>query len=98
MPCNQKSLTIPKLKLTGVLIGCRLIKHLSNLFRFTELVLWTDSKVVIAWITSSKELKDVYVSNRIHEICNLIESCNIQIKYVNTKLNPADFLSCGCTL
>ena len=38
-PCNRKSLIILKLELTGVLIGCRLIRHLSNLFRFTELVL-----------------------------------------------------------
>ena len=41
-PCKNQSLTIPKLELTAILIGCRLISHLLKLFRFMEVILWTD--------------------------------------------------------
>ena len=65
-PCKANRLTIPKLELTATLIGCRLTKHLNSLFSFVQLHLWTDSKVAISWVGSTKDIKDVYVVNR-HE-------------------------------
>ena len=58
-PCQANRLTIPKLELTATLIGCRLVKHLNSLFSFVQLHLWTDSKVAISWVCSTKDLKDV---------------------------------------
>ena len=71
-PCQTNKLTIPKLELTVTLIGCRLIKHLNSIFSFVQLHLWTDSKVAISWVCSTKDIKDVYVANRVAEIQTLI--------------------------
>ena len=97
-PCKANRLTIPKLELTATLIGCRLIKHLNSLFSFVRFYLWTDSKVAISWVSSTKDIKDVYVANRIAEIQSLTISLGIQIMHVPTETNPADLLSrCSTT-
>ena len=59
--------------------------------------LWSDSKVVISWITSDKDIKDVYVANRTVEVKTLITRHKVNVMYVPTKDNPADYLSRGCT-
>ena len=55
-PCREDRLTIPKLELTASLIGARLIRCLSNLFKFDTTYLWSDSKVTISWITSDRDV------------------------------------------
>ena len=71
-PCREDRLTIPKLELTASLIGVRLIRYLSNLFKFDTIYLWSASKVTISWITSDRDVKDVYIANRVTEIKTLI--------------------------
>ena len=73
-PCKEGRLTIPKLELTASLIGARLIRYLSNIHKFKTIYLWSDSKVVISWITGDRELKDVYVANRVAEVKNVPRS------------------------
>ena len=73
-PCEANRLTIPKLELTATLIGYRLTKHLNSLFSFVQLYLWTDSKVAISWVSSTKDIKDIYVANRVAEIQTLVAS------------------------
>ena len=46
---------------------------------------------------STKDIKDVYVANRVAEIQTLTSSLGILIMHVPTKTNPADLLSRGCT-
>ena len=96
-PCRECRLTIPKLELTASLIGARLINYLTNLHKYETIYLCSDSKVVISWITSDKDIKDVYVANRIAEAKTLITRHNVNVMYVPTKDNPADYLSRGCT-
>ena len=96
-PCKANRLTTLKLELTAILIGCRLTKHLNSLFSFVQLCLWTDSKVAISWISGTKDIKDIYVANRVAEIQTLVTSLGIQIMHVPTETNPADLLSCGST-
>ena len=96
-PCQANRLTIPKLELTTTLIGCRLIKHFNSLFSFVQLHLWTDSKEAISWVCSTKDIKDVYIANRVAEIQTLTSSLGILIMHVPTESNPADLLSRGCT-
>ena len=95
--CQEDHLTIPKLELTASLIGARLIRYLSNLFKFDTINLWSDSKVTISWITSDRDAKDVYIANRVAEIKTLINHPHVNVMYVPTKDNPADHLSRGCT-
>ena len=96
-PCREGRLTIPKRELTAFLIGARLIHYLSNLFKFETIYLWSDSKVVISWITSDRDIKDVYIANRVAEVKTLVNQHQVNIMYVPTKDNPADHLSRGCT-
>ena len=96
-PCREDRLTIPKLELTASLVGTRLIRYLVHLFKFNHAYLWSDSKVTIAWITSDREAKDIYVANRVAEVKTLVNNHNINVMCVPTKDNPADHLSRGCT-
>ena len=96
-PCREDRLTIPKLELTASLEGARLICYLIHLFKFTHVYLWSDSKVTISWITSDREVKDIYLANRVAEVKTLVNNHNINVMYVPTKDNPADHLSRGCT-
>ena len=96
-PCREGRLTIPKLELTASLIGARRINYLTNLHKYETIYLWSDSKVVISWITSDKDIKDVYVANRVAEVKTLITRHNVNVMYVPTKDNPADYRSRGCT-
>ena len=90
-PCREDCHTIPKLELTTSLVGARLIRYLINLFQFNHIYLWSDSKVTISYITSNRDVKHVYVANRVAEVKTLVNS------HVPTKDNPADHLSRGCT-
>ena len=95
-PCREDRLTTPKLELTASLIGARLIRYLSNLFKFDTIYLWSDSKVAISWITGDRDVKYVYIANRVAEVKTLVNQYNVNIMYVPTKDNPAD-LSRGCS-
>ena len=46
---------------------------------------------------STKDIKDVYVANRVAEIQTLTSSLGILIINVPIEYNPADLLSRGCT-
>ena len=81
-PCREDRLTIPKLELTASFIGARLIHYLTNLFKFQTIYLWSDSKVAISWITSDRDIKDVYVANRTAEIKTLINQHQVRVMYV----------------
>ena len=96
-PCREGRLTIPKLELTASLVGARLIHYLTNLFKFKTIYLWSDSKVAISGITSDRDIKDVYIANRVAEVKTLITQRQVKVMYVPTKDNPADYLSRGCT-
>ena len=89
-PCRENHLTIPKLELTASLIGARLIRYLSNLFKFDTIYLWSDSKVVISWITSDRDIKDMYIANRVAEVKTLVNQYHVTVMYVPTKDNPSD--------
>ena len=39
----------------------------------------------------------MYVANRVAEVKNILAQHSIQVKYVSTKDNPADYLSRGCS-
>ena len=97
-PCGKKKLTIPKLELTTSLVGARLARHLMTLFDFSSIHLWTDSSVVLSWLSHLDNIKVVYVSNRTVELRYLIDACTIHMHHINTKCNPADILSRGCKI
>lgn len=85
---DQSNLQIPRLELLGVLIGGRLIRYVLKFLRLKikAQFLWTDSQIVLSWYKSEKLLPP-FVSRRISEIR---QNKNLQVRYVATKLNPAD--------
>ena len=90
----KNKLTIPKLELAGLTLASRLCKTLTKIFNFQSVTLWCDSQVAIAWAHNPTKTKDVFVANRANEI-NL---SNFDIKYVESKENPADLITRGNNL
>ena len=93
-----KTRTIPQLELTAVLVGCRLAAHLVEVLpKKPEVHVWTDNLPCLQWIESDRSTI-VYVKNRVTEIRDLRQRCSIQLGHVDTKQNPADLLSRGCSV
>ena len=93
-----KTRTILQLELTAVLIGCRLATHLAEVLQQKfEIYVWTDNLPCLQWIESDRSTI-VYVKNRVAEIHSLKVKCPMQLGHVDTKQNPADLLSLGCSV
>ncbi|XP_068987590.1 uncharacterized protein [Bombus flavifrons] len=92
-----KSLTIPRLELSGALLLASLmslIKKSLNI-KISRTVYWTDSTIVLQWIKSSPHMLKTFVANRVAEIQT---KTNIDDwRHVPTNDNPADLISRGQT-
>ena len=97
-PCRENSVTIPKLELTAMLLGCRIISYLSSFIHTNQIYLWSDSKVALAWVSSTKEMKNVFVANRVNEIKLLQNKFSINLMHVSSEENVADLLTRGCNI
>ena len=88
----MKLLSIPRLELLGVLIGCRASRYIAQELKIEGIkqIVMTDSKCVVEWCKSKKELKK-FVQNKVDEI----RSMEIKIAYVRSEDNPADIASRG---
>ena len=87
-----KKLTLPQLELMAAVTGARLASYLSNHLKVIKTVFWSDSQIVIHWLSSQKELK-CFVQNRVKEIHQLTN--NATWNYCPTTDNPADLLTRG---
>lgn len=90
-----KPTTIPRLELCAAHILAKLVNKVCSSLRinFNRRVFWTDSKVILGWISTSANLLKPFVRNRIAEIQELTEVS--AWNYVPTAENPADLLSRG---
>ena len=82
--------TIPRLELTAALISVRMSAFLQqelDLGHVTE-YFWTDSRVVLGYISNDTRRFHVFVANRVQEIRNHTEIA--QWCYVKSSENPAD--------
>ncbi|XP_071867010.1 uncharacterized protein [Bombus fervidus] len=92
-----KTLTIPRLELSGALLLTSLISVVKNSLttRISRTVYWTDSSIVLQWIKSLSHTLKTFVANRVSEIQN---KTNIDDwRHVSTTDNPADLISRGQT-
>ena len=89
-----RTITLPRLELMGVVLGIRCLafvrEHLQCLNLASIDYLWTDSKCVMAWLSTTKVLP-VFVRNRIDEI----RAHPAIVRYVSSAENPADLPSRG---
>ena len=85
-----KPVTIPRLELTAAVVSVRVATQLAKELRLenVEQIFWTDSKVILGYISNESRRFHVYVANRVQEIQD--KTSPKQWKYVETKSNPAD--------
>ena len=90
-----KPITIPRLELTAALVSAKVSAFLQKELEYEEMKIfyWTDSKVVLGYISNDARRFHVFVSNRVQQIRDLTSPS--QWRYVDTKSNPADYASRG---
>ena len=93
----KPALTIPRLELMAALIGCRLMKFVTESLNLTEprVTYWTDAMDVLYWLTGKRQLR-VFVQNRVTSILQL--SRFDQWRHVRGEDNPADLGTRGITV
>lgn len=93
-----KIISVPRLELCGAVLLIRFMKKvynsLSNL-KINNTFYWTDSTIVLSWISDSPSRWKTFVANRVTEIQNTSDSN--QWRHVDTSSNPADIISRGVT-
>ena len=89
-----KSLTLSQLELMAAVIGARLANHVRESFPSTAITFWSDSQIVLHWLSTTKTLKR-FVARRVIEILEITTPS--MWKYCPTQDNPADLLTRGIT-
>ena len=85
-----KPITIPRLELTAALVSVKVSEMFQHELEYDEIteVFWTDSKVVLGYISNDARRFHVFVANRVQQIRDHTSAS--QWKYIDTKNNPAD--------
>lgn len=90
-PLKQHSL--PRLELMAAVLGTRLYNFISKSINIdTNVYFWSNSQIVLSWITSKKTLKP-FVHNHVREI----RSISTSWRYCPSPDNPTDLLTRGIT-
>ncbi|UYV66797.1 hypothetical protein LAZ67_4002878, partial [Cordylochernes scorpioides] len=90
-----KKITIPRLELCAAVMLAQLQSQTTQAlpFNIDEQFYWTDSKIVLAWITSESKKWQIFVANRVANIQDLTAAHSWQ--YISGKQNPADLATRG---
>lgn len=90
-----KQISIPRLELMGALMLTRLMLLVRNAFnlQFENVLLWTDSEIVLDWLSDHPRRWPTFVGNRTSEILQVFN--REHWRYVSTMENPADIGSRG---
>lgn len=74
-----KALTVPRLELNAALLLSRWLNRLKSVLELqldiTNVCAWSDSIVVLSWLTLLHESFKMYVSNRVNQIRLLLPAC-----------------------
>ncbi|CAI6347668.1 unnamed protein product [Macrosiphum euphorbiae] len=93
----DESLSVPRLELCGALLLAQTLhraqSNLSSIIHISSIHAWTDSTVVLSWLTTRQLTFKVFVTNRLNKINELLPSG--QWRYVPSLQNPADCVSRG---
>ena len=91
-----KTQTPPRLELLAALLGAQLSEYLTKTLQLTktkcEFIYWSDSQIVLSWISSTKQLPQ-FVRTRVHKIKEITSSNTW--RFCPTSMNPADLLTRG---
>ncbi|XP_065090848.1 uncharacterized protein LOC135711822 [Ochlerotatus camptorhynchus] len=88
-------LSTPRKELCAALLLTRLIQRIipAMQMEFRDVVLWSDSQIVLAWMKRSADRLKIFVRNRIHEINT--STAGYRWCYIRSGDNPADIVSRG---
>ncbi|XP_069129210.1 uncharacterized protein [Argopecten irradians] len=87
-----KGMTLPQLELMAAVLGARLGRDLLDELELERVVYWSDSQIVIHWLSSEKQ-QNKFIKNRRKEINDLTGSKHW--RYVPTHCNSADLQTRG---
>ena len=70
MVASIKRLTIPRLELCGVHLLTQLLNHVKEVFHLSirDIYTWTDSTIVLNWLSGNPRHFKTYVGNRVSSI------------------------------
>ncbi|GFT00139.1 integrase catalytic domain-containing protein [Trichonephila clavipes] len=90
-----KSVTIPRLELCAAVLLAKLIQKTIKSMKipFNDIVLWTDSTIVLAWIKKDPSVLKPFVKNRVSVIQYLTEVSTWE--HVKSQENPTDIIFRG---
>ncbi|XP_055922514.1 uncharacterized protein LOC129953385 [Eupeodes corollae] len=92
-----KKRTLPRLELCAAHLLSKLWVTIQRVIvkHYNETYFWTDSSIVLHWISTHSSKLNTFVGNRVAEIQDTTKE--VVWKHVPTSDNPADIVSRGCT-
>ena len=90
-PIKRKS--TPRLELLGALILSRMLTSIKTVIFAFDVYMWTDSAVVLHWLSKPSSKFKAFVSTRVQEIQESLSDIPACFKDLDSKLNPADALT-----
>jgi len=92
-----ETLSIPRLELCGALLLAQTLQHthyvLSSKISISRNRAWSDSSIVLSWLTSDQKYFKIFITNRVAKFHRLIPDC--EWNHVSTVDNMADPASRG---
>lgn len=90
-------MTVPRLELCAASLLARWLARIQGTLAaqltISGVYAWTDSSIVLSWLTTPHVTYKIFVSNRVHQVQNLLPEC--KWRHVPSEQNPADCASRG---